>query len=170
MEDILGLKINEKLATEILSEYVGSSGYMYYQATYYNIPWSVMHCSIAKTCFGRLVKRDGVLYNMLIKNDSVKLVPYQNSMYYQVDSNKSWLDLSFSLICHKRQIVDDEVKENIKFVFSTRGENNLPQKVDETILEINESRFPNWVNSNEAKDYRNPKILDIAKSLMPDLI
>ena len=67
---------------------------------------------------------------------------------------------------HKRQVIDDEVKETLSLVLTSRKKNGDSQRVHEIILDINEYRFPNLVCSAK---YRDQTLLDLAKEVLPDL-
>lgn len=169
LENVTGLKINETNAERILRAYLASEGYMYYGATYYNIPWMLLYFCTAQPVYGKLVREGSPLYNMLKDRKDVSLVRYKDSQYYQVDKTGSWLDLQYSFISHKRKIVDDEVREDICFQLSSLDRNGLPVRETEMILDINECRFPKLIHSRKAEKHRNDKLLQMAKSCMPDL-
>lgn len=169
LKEVTGLKISEKSAEQILREYLAGDGYMYYGATYYNIPWMLMYFGIAKPVYGRLVRAGSPLYEMLKDHKDVLLEQYRDSTYYRVNKAGKWLDLQYSVILHKRKVVNDEVREEIRLSLFSQDKNNLPMKEAERILDINEYRFPNLIHSEKAANYRNEKLLQIAERLMPDL-
>lgn len=166
---VSGLKINEKFATWILDEYLSSEGYMYYGATYYNIPWMLLYFCVAKPVYGLLVRRESPLYEMLKEQKNVILKQYYDNDYYKVDKVGSWLDIEYSTILHNRKVEEDEVAEEIRIVLSSRDSQGLPTCEAEKVLYINEYRFPNLVNSEKARQYRNERLREIARNKMPDL-
>lgn len=169
LEKATGLKITEKVAEDILCEYLAGEGYMYYGATYYNIPWMLLYFCTAKPVYGKLVREDSPLYEMLKDRSDVLLVKYRDGPYYKVDKTGRWLDLEYSAILHDRKIINGEVKEEMLLCLSSLDKRNLPMQVAEKVLEINEYRFPNWIHSEKATQYRNDNLLKTAKRLMPDL-
>lgn len=144
---------------------------MYYGATYYNIPWMLLYFMIAKPCYHKLVKKDGPAYTMLISQKDIRLVHYKDSSYYIVEKavGSSWLNLQFSAILHNRNVVNDEVQEELLFVISSVNKSGLPVKLAETSLKINEYRFPKLIHSEKAKQHRNDKLLQMAKEYMPEI-
>lgn len=114
------------------------------------------------------MREGSVLYKMLQDHSNVSFV-YKYGKYYQVDKTGRWLNLQYSFIFHERQVVNNEVRENIHFQLFSEDENNLPVPESEVILDINECRFPNLIHSENAMQYRNDKLLRISKRLMPDL-
>lgn len=168
-EQISGLKINEWFAEEILRDYLGGEGYMYYGATYYNIPWMLLYFCMAKPVYKRLVRIGSPLYDMLKDRKDVCLQQYKNSPYYLVDKAGRWLNLQYSVILHDRKIVHDEVKEEIRLILSSSDVRGTHIQEAETVLEINEYRFSNLIHSEKAAQYRNERLLQIAEQIMPDL-
>ena len=169
LKEITGLMINEKYATQILQEYLAGQGYMYYGATYYNIPWMLLYFCSAKPVYGKLVCDGSPLYDMLKDRRDVSLIQYKDSPYYKVDKAGRWLDLQYSVILHERRIVSDEVREEIHFCLYSLDENDLPIQETEVVLDINEYRFPCLIHSEKAMNYRKDELLQIVKQLMPDL-
>lgn len=168
-ETVTGLKISPAYARQMLEYYLGVPGFIYYHATYYNIPWMLLYFMPAVTVHYKLVKKDSPIYNLFKKCKYIKLLETKYASYYRVEKKDLKKDLEFATLLHRRKVVDDEVKEYIDIILSTRDEENLPQKIGSCTLEINEYRFPNLVHSKKAKAYRSQELLDIAKEMMPDL-
>lgn len=169
LSQISGLKVNQTFAADLLDSYLSSRGYLYAEATLYNLPWMLLACYHAKPCFGKVIRKGSPLYLLLQKRKEVNLVPIGESPYVQVKGKDSWLDLDFTTILHQRTVVDDEVKETMSLALFTTDSKGLPKMVDKTLLEINEYRFPNLIASDQAKQYRNEELLEMAKRQMPEL-
>jgi len=169
LKQITGLNISEKYAGHILREYLAGEGYLYYGATYYNIPWMLLYFCTAEPVYRKLVREGSPLYEMLKERSDVLLKPYKDSLYYQVDKAGNWLDLQYSFILHERKVVNDEVKEEVCFQLFSSDEKGIPVTEAKAVLDINEYRFPNLIHSEEAAKYRHDGLLEIAEQLMPDL-
>ena len=169
MEQITGLRIDAEYAEQILREYLASEGYMYYDATYHNIPWMLLYFCIAKPVYGKLVREGSPLYEMLKDSSDVVLKPTEGRDYYKVDKSGDWLDLQYSFILHERKVVDDEVREEIHFQLFSSDKQGIPVEKADMVLDINEYRFPNLIHSEDSVQYRNDELLKVASSLMPDL-
>lgn len=158
-----GIFISNGLAEEMLYEYLASKGYMYYWAALYNIPWMLLYFTMSKKCYKMMVKKGSEIHQYLATRKDVKLVRWKDSDYDVVKNNGRFLDIEYTAIHHNRFIRDDEVVETIQLII-------VSDVIDHRInLTINESRFPNYINSKAAQSHRNQKLLDIAKRLMPDL-
>ncbi len=169
LRKILGIYISPKYAEQILREYLASKGYMYYGATYYNIPWMLLYFCIAKPVYGKLVREGSPLYEMLKDRSDVVLKPTEGRDYYKVDKSGDWLDLQYSFILHERKVVDDEVREEIHFQLFSSDKQGIPVEKADMVLDINEYRFPNLIHSEDSVQYRNDELLQVASRLMPDL-
>lgn len=166
---ITGFKITKKYAKEILHEYLCGEGYMYYGATYYNIPWMLLYFCKAKPIYRKLVYKKSPLYEILKNRDDISLKQYKNSPYYLVDNNGSYLNLYYSFILHERKVIKDEVKEEICFQLFSSSRDNVSTEKTDLILDINEYRFPNLIHSEKAAGFRDEELLRIAKEMMPSL-
>lgn len=76
MRQISGLYISSDMAKEMLNHYVESQGYMYYGATYYNIPWMILYTATlpAIPLFGKIVRKDSILWNICTQLENVDLL------------------------------------------------------------------------------------------------
>lgn len=172
-EQSIGVKISPTYAERLLKNYLASQGHMYYFATRYNLPWMLFYFSEAQDCFGKMVRKDSPLYSLAEQIPDVRLEQYKDSKWYIIKNQGNFLNLYFSLILHKRKVVDDEVIETFELRLSTKGKDGLPKKLCGTTVEVNEYRFPNLVVSTEAQKYRtnpgNQALLQIAERVMPEL-
>lgn len=186
MRQISGLYISSDMAKEMLNHYVESQGYMYYGATYYNIPWMILHTATlpAIPLFGKIVRKDSILWNICTQLENVDLLQKNNKSSYAIIKGKSkngkpvFIDYAFSFNKHKRMVKDETVKEELSVTISSKNRvstNNpaglVPLK-NNTLI-INENRFPSLLQSDKAKELRNTEenqeLLAIAKECMPDL-
>lgn len=115
------------------------------------------------------MRKESPLYEMIENCSDAVLERYGKGPCYRIDKAGKWLDLDYSFILHERRIVDDEVQEEIRLRLSSLDKNRLPVCISETVLNINEYRFPNLMHSQKAANYRNDRLLKIAARLMPDL-
>lgn len=179
MEKVSGLYISDKLAKEILKSYVNAAGYLYYGSTYYNLPWMLLYVYTmpAKNCFGLIVKKDSLLYDMFSGIKDICLEPLDRKPgYYRVKGNECFIDYQLSFGSHERKIVNDEVEETLKVDITTEKGctgNEVYKIVNENTLSINERRFPSLINSEKAQTYRdiprNQRLRKMAQEIMPDL-
>lgn len=162
IEQDTGIHITKNMAARILHEYIASRGYMYYWATLYNIPWMLLYFTRPFPCFGRIIKKDAALWEFFDKRKDVDLKPSGNNLI--VKNKEKFLNLKFSTILHKRNVIDDEVVETIRFQIFSKQNEKITTEYDHT-LTINEVRFPHLV---EKAKYRNKELLQLAKEIMPE--
>lgn len=162
-----GIYISRIEAKRLLDCYVSGEMYLYPWATIYNIPWMLMYFSPARKCYQMHIRKGSGLYQYFLTRDDIILDQYQDSEYYVVKNKPgSFLRLEYSMILHKRKIVDDEVIETISLEVFSYNKDNLPQTEYSETYTINEYRFPNLIQ--HAK-YRDPSLLSIAEELMPEM-
>lgn len=164
-----GLYISEKFAKTLLRCYVGSEAHMYYMAAYHNIPWMFLYFLPATRCFGQMVRKGSLLYEMLSAQENVRMEQYKDTQYHVVKNNGKWLDTEFSFIHHQRKIVNEEIQEEIIMVLSTMDRDGIPKTMDERKIVINERRFPNLMAAKTGSTDRDDFWNDMAKTLMPDI-
>ena len=169
VEEITGLMVDERYAQQILQEYIARQGYMYYDATYHNIPWMLLYFCGSEPVYGKLVHDGSLLYNMLNEREDVSLTRYNDSQYYKVDKAGVCQDLRYSVILHEKKVENNEVREEIHFRLLSLDEDNLPVWKADKVLKINEYRFSNLIHSKMAMSDRKDELLQIARQLMPDL-
>lgn len=169
MKQDTGIFITESMAKNILREYLCARGYMYYWATLYNIPWMLMYFTRNRHCFGLLVRNNSELHQYLSTRQDVELESKENSNYALVKNKGQFLNLGYATILHDRKVINDEVRETIQLIVSDEKKDGTPRILKYIPMEINEYRFMNLTQSPEAQKYRNQRLLDYAKELMPDL-
>ena len=166
MKQDAGILFSKRVLGEILRGYLSAEAYMYYWATPYNIPWMLLYFMGEIPCYGLRVKKECELWDYLSSRTDVKFIQSGVDGYDQVINNGKFLNLYLTFLFHKRQVIDDEVKETLSLVLTSRKKNGDSQRVHEIILDINEYRFPNLVCSAK---YKDQTLLDLAKEVLPDL-
>ncbi len=166
MKQDTGILFSKKFLVEILRGYLSAEAYMYYWATPYNIPWMLLYFMGEIPCYGLRVKKECELWDYLSSRTDVKFIRSGVDGYDQVINNGKFLNLYLTFLFHKRQVIDDEVKETLSLVLTSRKKNGDSQRVHEIILDINEYRFPNLACSAK---YRDQTLLDLAKEVLPNL-
>ena len=166
IEQDTGLYISERLARRILNQYLETEGYMYYWATFYNIPWMLLYFMGSIPCYGLVVRRESELWKYLSERKDICFEESFKKDYDIIKNNGSFLNLNMTFIHHCRDIIEDSVCETLQMTLSSTKKDGLPKTEHKIILDINEYRFPNF--SRNAK-YRNQKFLEIAEEIMPEL-
>lgn len=167
LESDLGILVTKNMAEHMLKEYVASKAHMYYWATLYNIPWMLLYFSTSRPCYGLIVKKESSLYQYLIKRKDVRFTPYSfRKGYVRVENNGYFLNLKYTLLDHKRRVVNDEVVEEIWLeLYSVNSKGEFDTEYRQKFV-INEYRFPNLV---AAPKYRRQWLIDLAKNIMPEI-
>lgn len=170
LQEDTGIYISKSFAREMLEYYIAGSGYMYYWAAVYNIPWMLMYFMAARPLYGRLVRKGSLLYEHLEKRKEVKLEESGRNGYYIVKGSGGYLNLRFEMLFHDRSVVDGRVKESIAlYIAPLRSSPDEPiqkEKEHRIRIDIDETRFFHFIR--RAK-YRNHGLLKIASEMMPDL-
>lgn len=162
-----GIYFSEPLLKDLLS-YYSCDGYMYYHATLYNIPWMILYQSHSFNLYGRLIRKDSELSLFLENDDRFVLTDY-NETYYKVTTTK-WLQSNYWFYDHRRNVVNNEVIETIKAALSVCEDGSEELHIIwETRLIINETRFINLISSKKGNNYRKEKLIQMARSIMPEL-
>ncbi len=78
------------------------------------------------------------------------------------------LDLNYCIIVHNRSVENKELIETMKFVVSEGSIENKKEIFVKT-LTVDQTYFLNLVNLSKEKSYRNNKLIEIAKEIMPDI-
>ena len=79
---------------------------------------------------------------------------------------KKSLNLKYTLLDHKRRVVNDEVVEEIWLeLYSVNSKGEFDTEYRQKFV-INEYRFPNLV---AAPKYRRQWLIDLAKNIMPEI-
>lgn len=173
IEQDTGLYISDKMARRMLINFWSAEGHMYYWATLYNIPWLLLFFSPGVRCRFICVKENSPLYDFLSGRKEVKFTDAFGD-YKKIDSaNGKYLNLQYSVLGHKRAIVNDRLQETMSMNFF-KVVNGLPKVLYSFQVNINEYRFLNWICSEDAKRYRNnprnQRLLQIAAEELPELL
>lgn len=167
LNKVLDIYITPKSAESMLKTFVNGRGWMYSWATLNNIPWIFCHLSWAKSLFGQPIKQETEIYKAISdKCPEVLFCTDERHNGYSILSNKpsEFVDVCYCLIHHHREIIDDELNETFELNVSN-GKNEI---IYSKQIKVDERYFLNLINkSNE--QYRNRKLLEIARKLMPDL-
>lgn len=119
------------------------------------------------------MKENSPLYDFLSGRKEVKFTDAFGD-YKKIDSaNGKYLNLQYSVLGHKRAIVNDRLQETMSMNFF-KVVNGLPKVLYSFQVNINEYRFLNWICSEDAKRYRNnprnQRLLQIAAEELPELL
>ncbi len=167
----IDIKISNHLAKQMLITYVKGKGWLYPWSTLNNLPWVFGHLTWSKPLFGQPILKDSPIYlTILNKCPAAKFVPYQYNGKYDVLLSKEGmhLDLNYCIIVHNRSVENKELIETLKFVVSEGSIENKKEIFVKT-LTVDQTYFLNLVNLSKEKSYRNNKLIEIAKEIMPDI-
>lgn len=164
----LDFYISFEFATKLLSNFVKNKAYCDYKATYHNLPWILVDSINAFNLIGRWVRRESDLWYFLIKRSDVKLVECEKKQDYdtiQPASNSFvMLKACFMAITRKRD-ESDNLDEKITFGI-TNSEKVPANWIYKKKHQIDELYFQNLCKHTE---YRNQKLLELAKQIMPEI-
>lgn len=153
--------INEQTA------FVKGKGWLYSWGTLNNIPWILCHLSWAKTLLGQPIRKDSDVYKAIMNNCHEALFcTDERHKGYSILTNKpgEFVDISYCLIQHQREIIDDNLIETFELKIS----NSKNEAFFSKQIKVDEMYFLNLINKNN-EHFRNKTLLDIAQNLMPDL-
>lgn len=168
----IDIKITNAVAQRMLITYVNGEGWLYPWATLYNLPWVFGHLTWSKPLYGQPILKGTPLYNSIIQN--CPAAEFHSSEYYKgydilLSKKKMFLDINYCIIFHRRSVSNDELTETMDLVVSEGGVDK-DKKIYTKRLTIDESYFLNLINLPEEKCFRNTKLLEISKKLMPELM
>ena len=170
----IDIKITNKVARELLEVYVSGKSWLYPFSTLNNLPQMLRYLYPSLSLYGQPILKDSPLYKTI--KDKFPEVEFKESEYYknyEILEVKSgyFLDIRYCLMSHKRKIVNHKCIETLKLSVSTGYViNDNLRNIYSKIIEIDEPYFLNLVtNADKNKEYRNQKLLDIAKEVMPSL-
>lgn len=166
----IDIKISNSLAKRMLITYVNGEGWLYPWSTLNNLPWVFGHLTWSKPMYGQPILKDSPLYLAILDNCSAaNFVPcnkYGGKYEILLSKEEMYLNLNYCIIIHNRSVENKELTETMELVVS---EGNIKNKIFVKTLTIDQSYFLNLVNLSEEKSYRNEKLLEIAKEIMPDI-
>lgn len=164
---VLDIYITNKSAKSMLETFVKGKGWLYSWGTLNNIPWILCHLSWAKTLLGQPIRKDSDVYKAIMNNCHEALFcTDERHKGYSILTNKpgEFVDISYCLIQHQREIIDDNLIETFELKIS----NSKNEAFFSKQIKVDEMYFLNLINKNN-EHFRNKTLLDIAQNLMPDL-
>ncbi len=161
-----GLVISNKLAMEIVKNYMANCGYMVHDRTDKNIPWIMLNKMPVIKLINRLVVKNSPLYEMLNKDSQVRLKA-ENKDYYRIlpKNEKEYCALSL-VIGEYSFLVDqrDNLNEYINLII-TKPKNGLYSEYKRKNIQLDVYSFNNMVHSQK-ETYRNKELLKIAEDII----
>jgi len=117
LEAVLGFRISDKLAKELLIDYQGQAGHRYLKATLQNIPWIFAYMTLAKSLMGRVITEEPLLAAIREKVPQAVIRPTTRGHQVSWEGSQGYLELTFCLMHHRaRQGTDGGLKETMKMV------------------------------------------------------
>lgn len=166
LSKVLDMRISYAKAEEMLYKFVNVEGWMYSWATIANLPYVFAHLTWSKSLYGQFILVNSDLYRNLKEHKNVRLEKVEGIDDYErlLSAPNSYVDIEFCVIVHERKLVDDQLDETMMMYVTDciTGETLYTKQ-----LVIKENRFLNLISKES--EYRNQRLLELAKRLMPDL-
>lgn len=162
-----GLYIGKKLAKEMLETYLGNEGWLYKEATLNNIPWLFGQCNPARPLFGKLIKKNGELYQAIDTNcPEVKWEQSTFSNEYVQIKNETgrFITLYFTFLNHQKSIVEEHIVETMDFLVFREQSEGEDEIIFLKTLPIDSNYFSNLALSTKYEDKRNQNLLKMAQT------
>lgn len=164
----LDIYISYDFAQRLLMSFINCYGYCDCMATHYNLPWILMDSIQSFNLIGRGVKKQSKLWTFLSKRKDIELIPSVKKSDYDIVKTRTqnFVILKGCFFAHTRRI-DENDNIDEKITFGVVDSEEVPANwIFKHKYSIDEFYF---LNPCKSTDYRNQKLLDFAKELMPDL-
>lgn len=98
----LGINISYGFAEKLLKNWAANEGWRYYESTYENLPYMLLYAEPAYSMYGRLIFRDGEIYQALKKKGkNFAFEPFGERYIKIIQKTGKFLNASFYLCNHK---------------------------------------------------------------------
>ena len=158
LQEETGIIFTEKLSKDMLVSFLQMHGYQYVGINMCNLPWIFAYMTASQSLFGRILKKDCPLMQILKKQ---REVTFTTNNQIRGAAN-TFLEINFAFIGHEFSKSGTDHKETVEFVVSLRD-----KLIYQVKLAIDPIRFHNLVNVPMERAQRNQKILHIAEELIP---
>lgn len=161
----LDFYISENFAKQLLEAFVNSFAYRDEMANIHNLPYLLLDNMGNINLICRLVKKNTELWDFLNTRNDIILKPY-NERYDLIQAKSGFVFLQCHFYSHTiSRNSDYNVREKIKFGIIDSSDVNK-KRVYTKSYEIDELFFYNLCKHTE---YRDLKLLELAKQVMPEI-
>lgn len=165
-----GIRIDHKLARNMLLQYRCEKGWLYARATLMNIPWGFAYMTDNQDI---LFKKflDNKLANELVNRAQGCLELNSKGLLVKSKNCKVRIELGGYYTLHRTVVVDDVLTESMDMVFTLKKgkEHTEPQEIYRKSVAFDFAYFNNLVNFAEWNTSpRNERLLLLAKEILGD--
>ncbi|HGJ5898891.1 hypothetical protein [Arsenophonus apicola] len=153
LEKQLAMRFSQKMARDMLTDYIAARGWQYGGATPQNVPWIFAYFARSQPLFGRYfcsLELQKAIYNH-----------YSNALWENniLKSNGGYLSPRFCFLYHHRKVVDHHLEETITFSVSDDRQRVIYEKQ----IPVEGNYFSNLSAMSEKKSKRNWQWVKLAK-------
>ncbi|HGJ5856191.1 hypothetical protein [Arsenophonus nasoniae] len=155
LEKQLAMRFSQKMARDMLTDYIAARGWLYGGATPQNIPWIFAYFARSQPLFGH--------YFCSLELQKAICNNYPNAVWENniLKSSGGYLSPRFCFLYHRRKVVDHHLEEIITF----SGSDNRQHVLYEKQIPIEGSYFSNLAAMPEEKSKRNWQWVKSAKDV-----
>lgn len=163
LERNIGIKISERLAIDMLNNYIAGEGYLYRFASLHNIPWMFAYFSNSQTLVGRIIFK-----NEALKTAILTFTPFTFDSKYKsqvVNETKKYAALTFYFTQHKVKNKDESFNESLNFVVVCNKKEIYTQEI---VFDV--PYFNKLIQLEGYDDKRNHNLIQLARDACQDLL
>lgn len=166
LNKVIGIKISQALAEEMLLSYISASGWQSYKATLENIPFVMANCQPARGLIGRVIINSELKTSLIeaFKSNGLDVSFSENNQIINTSSPQKFINIQFVVINHNRKVINNNLQETVELcIFYQHGKTRID--LHRQIIKFDYDFFRNLLHNSHDK-YRNHELLKIAKNLM----
>lgn len=157
LQKSIGIIISQKLAENLLDDYLAEEGYRYKYASLLNIPWMFAYMSTSKSIVGRII-RDEDMKKAILAN--VQHADFSGEQL--VRKGKEFLQVNMYFTGHTIQPKERTVEESMRMMISVPGKEK-PTVIYEKRIVFDFEEFQYLLEIPEGKGLRRQEFLDAAR-------
>lgn len=159
--------ISHRMARRLLQEYLTDEGFLYRNASLYNLPWFLMHANRPVKLFGQWIAKDSALHHAISSQcTDVVFLETEYDRYLKIHNKTgSYITLQYFFYGHKQDVVNDSLEESIIFEVFT-GTHPHIKTIYTKKINLSIDYFLNLIHIPEEKATRNQQYLEIASQLI----
>lgn len=154
----LSWQFSQKLATEMLWDYIAARAWQYEAATLQNIPWIFAYFAISKPLFGQRCR--------LIPLQQAISEHYSDAVWDndRLSSRGKFVSPRFCFLHHRREVKEHHLEERITFSTNTVNQHVIYTQE----LLVDGPYFTHLVGLPEEKSHRDWRWVDLARSVFAE--